>query len=212
MSASSQLAILAATRDLPAEGIVHMERALGAAEQVFGTDSPAIVGTLALLGKFYVVTNRTKDAEQVVGRITALIGENPPELSPGYLGFLQLQGFLASDRGDVDGAEALFKRTIAFSIKYAGPMAPAIGADQYNLALAYLRAERFSDAVASFDSALKILQAQNGPHGVIVGYVLLADAAAYAGIGDRTRAEELRLAAVKILGPALSSRPMPRWL
>ena len=91
-------------------------------------------------------------------------------------------------------------------------MAPAIGADEYNLALVYMKAERFSDTVASLDLALRILRSQNSPRAMAVGYALLADAAAYAGTGDQAKANQLRSAAVQILGPALGSRQAPRSL
>jgi tetratricopeptide (TPR) repeat protein len=162
-----------------------MEAAVRVAEQIFGAGSPALVGSLAQLGRFYLLTDRVTNATEVMERITGLLGKNPPEQSPGFLSYLRFRAMLDADLHDLDNAEATFKRAIGLARKYNGQNAVDVAVAQSNLAAAYLKAKRFDEAINQFNEALAILQTQLGEHALVVGYVQAAAAAAYAGKGDQ---------------------------
>ena len=124
--------------------VIYFEKILNVAEQALGHDSPALAGILAQLAHFYLSSDRREAAEKILVRITGLIGNSPPEQTPGYLSVLQLQGQLNAERGDVDAAEEIFNRAIAFAAKYGGPPGGAVGSNLFNLATVYLKAGRFS--------------------------------------------------------------------
>jgi tetratricopeptide (TPR) repeat protein len=208
----NQLVGLAEVRTDYAEALVHGERMIDVAGQVFGSDSPALAAQLALLGKLYLVTGRVENAAEIVARIKRSVGEDPPQQSPGYFDVLQLQAMLAAERNNVPRAEPYLKRAIAFATKYGGPQAGNVGLIEYNLAVVYLRAQRFSEALANFTAALAIWKRQSGDHAPIVGYTLMGAAKAYAGLGDKAKSEALAAAAIEILGPIIASRPEPEWL
>jgi tetratricopeptide (TPR) repeat protein len=192
--------------------LVHTEAMVNVTEKLFGTDSPALVPALAQLGRFYLVTGRLSDAAKLMDRITTLVGDNPPEQSPGFLSSLQFQAMLKADRNDISGAETAFKRTIAVARKYGGPNAPEVASAELNLAIAYLKAQKFDAAIEQLKLAIEIFQEQSGNGAVIVGYAFAAEAAAYAAKGDQATSNQLFNSAIKILGPALSPRAKPRWL
>ncbi len=119
---------------------------------------------------------------------------------------------LNADSGDAAEAQRTFKQAIAVATKYGGPASFQVGLSECNLALNYLRARQFDDAISHFKPALEIFKAQNGDRALIVGYVLAGAAIAYAGKGDRATSAQLLAAAIGILGPTLGDRPPPKWL
>ena len=211
--ALEQLALLSSDRGAPAEGVIYLEKMLNIAEQAVGYDSPALVAILAQLGRFYLIADRHEATEKILVRITRLIGNNPPEQTPGYLNVLQLQAELNAERGDVAAAEAAFNRAIAVATKYGGSQASAVGINLFNLATVYLRAGRFQEAISNYVKALDIFKRESGDRAPIVGYTLIGAAQAYAKIGDEPSSKALFATAIKILGPTFAAqRPPPRWL
>jgi tetratricopeptide (TPR) repeat protein len=212
IAALDELSVLAANRGAPAEAVIHSEKALELGQKVWDPESPALVPVLAQLGRFYLMNGRAKDASEIIERIKRLVGEDPPEQSPGYLTFLQLQAMHDAGNGDFGAAESLFLRAIVVATKYQGPMAEAVAIDQYNLAYMYLKAHRYSEAVSSFAKALASFKRQHGASAPFVGYALIGAAAGYAGLGDNAKFKALLRAAGDILGPILQSHPAPKWL
>jgi tetratricopeptide (TPR) repeat protein len=208
-----QLALLAFDRGSPAEGVVFIEQILTVTEKVYGSDSPALVDILAQLGRFYIIAGRTEAAEKVLARIDGLIGDNPPEQTPGYLSVLQLRAQLAAEHGNVDEAESGFARAIALATKYGGPQGGIVGNNSFNLANVYLKAGRFQDSINYFVQALDIFKRENGDRSPIVGYILLGASQAYGKIGDDASSKALSATAAEILGPTIAARkPQPKWL
>lgn len=207
-----QLAKLAAFRGSVAEGLVHAEAMMSVAEELFGTQSPALVPVLTQLGQFYLVNGRINDAAKIMDRINALVGDDPAEQSPGFLNSLQFQAMLKADRNDISGAETTFKHAIAVAAKYRGQTAPEVASAELNLAIAYLKSQKFDAAIEQFNSAIEILREQNGDGAVIVGYAFAGEAAAYASKGDQATSKQLFNSAIKILGSILPPRSQPRWL
>jgi tetratricopeptide (TPR) repeat protein len=210
--ALEQMAYLAALRGAPAEGLVHMEALVNTLDKMFGADSPALVASLAQLRRFYLLTGRMNDALQVLERIKGLVGENPPEQSPGFMNALQFKAMLDADRGNLHDAEATFKRAIVVARTYGGPDAVAVGVNEFNLAVAYLRMKDFDGALGHFKAALRIFKGQRGDRALVVGYGLLGTAIAYAGKGDQANSAKSLANAVDILGPTIGARPQPKWL
>jgi len=211
--ALEQLALLSSDRGAPAEGVIYLEKMLNIAGQAVGYDSPALVAILAQLGRFYLIADRHEATEKILVRITGLIGNNPPEQTPGYLNVLQLQAELNAERGDVAAAEAAFNRAIAVATKYGGSQASAVGINLFNLATVYLRAGRFQEAIGNYVKALDIFKRESGDRAPIVGYTLIGAAQAYAKIGDEPSSKALFATATEILGPTFAAqRPPPRWL
>ena len=207
------MALLAFDQGSPAESGVFIERMLDVAERTFGTGSPALAAILAQLGRLYAIAGRNDAAEKVLTRIDSLIGEHPPEQTPGYLSVLQFRAQLDAERGNIDRAEEGFNRAIAISVKYSGLQGIAVGANSFNLAGVYLRAGRYQDAISFFRKALDIFKRANGDRAAIVGYTLLGAAQAYAKIGDEASSKPLLAAAADILGPTVAAqRPQPKWL
>jgi tetratricopeptide (TPR) repeat protein len=212
-SALEQLALIAFDRGSPAEGVVFVEQMVNVIEHAFGSDSPALAGVLAQLGRFYIIAGRNDAAEKILARISGLIGDDPPEQAPGYLGVLQLRAQLSAERGNVDQAEAGFMRALAVAAKYGGPQGDAIGNNSFNLAVVYLKANRFQDAITYFAKALDVFKRENGDRAPIVGYTLIGAGQAYDKIGDAATSKALFAAAIDILGPAIAAqRPQPKWL
>jgi tetratricopeptide (TPR) repeat protein len=214
-SASSleQLAELAADEGAFAEGLVLTERVVGIAEEELGSDSPALAGALAQLGKFHLLTDRQDTAEKTLERIDGLIGKNPPEQAPAYSRVLVLRSLLSAERGDLAGAETLLSRAIDWAGRYTGTNSDAVGLYEFDRAWIYWKAERFQEAIAGFTKALEIFKRASGERAPRIGYALLGAAAAYAGAGDRATSTALFAAAVDILGPTIAAqRPVPRWL
>ena len=212
-SSLEELAVLAFEQGSPAEGIVFLERVVQVTEQAFGPDSPALAAILAQLGRFYAVAGRNDAAERILARITGLIGDNPPEQTPGYLDVLQLRAQLDAERGNFDDAEARFARAIAIAVKYGGLQSNAVGNYSFNLAVVYLKAGRYQDAINYFIKALDIFKRENGDHAAVAGYALLGAARAYDKIGDAASARALSAAAIEILGPTIAAqRLQPQWL
>ncbi|WP_159008039.1 tetratricopeptide repeat protein [Bradyrhizobium sp. S69] len=212
-SSLEQLALIAFNRGSPAESVVLVERAADIAEQSFGPDSPALVPILAELGRFYIIAGRNDAAEKILSRVNGLIGDNPSEQAPGYLGVLQLRAQLNAERGNIDEAEATFVRAIAVATKYGGLEGDAVGNNSFNLAQLYLKAGRFNKAVTCFVKALDIFKRENGDRSPIVGYTLMGAAQAYGKIGDKASSKALYAAALDILGPTIAAqKPQPKWL
>ena len=212
-SCLEQLALLALGQGSPAEGVVFIERMLNVAEQTFGLDSPALAAMLAQLGSVYVIAGRNDAAEKTLARITLLIGDNPPEQTPGHLNWLQLRAQLSAEHGNISDAEAGFTRAVAIAAKYGGPQNSAVGNNSYNLAAAYLKAARFREAIDYYVKALDIFKRENGDHAPVVGYALIGAAQAYEKMGDQKSAKALFAAAIEILGPTIAAqRLQPRWL
>ena len=211
-SALEQLAWLSLDRGATAESVIYFEKILNVAEQALGHDSPALAGILAQLAHFYLSSDRREAAEKILVRITGLIGNSPPEQTPGYLSVLQLQGQLNAERGDVDAAEEIFNRAIAFAAKYGGPQGGAVGSNLFNLATVYLKAGRFQDAIENYTKALDILKRES-ERAPIVGYTLMGASHAYAKLGDERSSNALFAAAIEILGPTfIARRQPPNWL
>jgi tetratricopeptide (TPR) repeat protein len=212
-SALEQLALLALDQGVPAESIIFVERMLSNAEQAVGVDSPALTAILAQLGRLYLVVGRDDAAESTLARIDRLIGEDPPEQAPGFLHVLQLRAQLSAEHGDVAGAETMFLRAIAVATKYGGVQADAVGANCFNLAVAYQKAGRFQDAIKSYARALGIFKRESGERSPNVGYALLGAARGYEEAGDGATSKALYAAAVEILGPTIAAqRQQPTWL
>jgi tetratricopeptide (TPR) repeat protein len=212
-SSLEQLALLALGQGSPAEGVVFLERMLNVTEQAFGSDSPALAAMLAQLGSVYVIAGRNDAAEKILARITGLIGDNPPEQAPGYLNLLQLRAQLSAEHGNISDAEAGFIRAIAIAAKYGGPQNSTVGNNSFNLAVVYLKAGRFREAIDYYVKALDIFKRENGDRAPIVGYTLIGAAQAYEKMGDQKSAKALSAAAIEILGPTIAvKRPQPRWL
>lgn len=208
-----ELALLAFDQGSPAESVVLVERALSIAEQTFGRESPALAAALAQLGSFYLAAGRNDAAEKTLARIDSLIGDNPPERTPGYVSVLELRAQLNAERGNIEDAEASFARAIAIARKYGGLQGNAVGNNSFNLAAVYLRAGRPKEAIDYFVKALDIFKRESGDRAPIVGYTLIGAAEAYAKIGDEASSKALRAAATEILGPTIAAqRPLPRWL
>jgi tetratricopeptide (TPR) repeat protein len=193
--------------------VVFIEQILTVTEKVYGPDSPALVNILAQLGRFYLIAGRTEAAEKVLARIDGLIGDNPPEQTPGYLSVLQLRAQLAAEHGNIDEAESGFARAIALATKYGGPQGGIVGNNSFNLASVYLKAGRFQDSINYFVQALDIFKRENGDRSPIVGYILLGASQAYGKIGDDASSKALSATAAEILGPTIAARkPQPKWL
>jgi len=208
-----QLALLAFDQGAPTESVIYLERMLGNAEQAIGADSPALTAVLAQLGRFYLIVGRNDAAENALARINRLIGEEPPEQAPGFLHTLQLKAQLSAERGDVANAEMLFLRAISVAAKYGGVQATGVGSNCYNLAVVYLKAGRFQDAIRSYAKALDIFKRESGEHSPVVGYTLMGAAQAYEKIDDVSTSKALYGVAIDILGPVIAAqRPQPRWL
>jgi tetratricopeptide (TPR) repeat protein len=212
-SSLEQLALLSFEQGSPAEGVVFIERMLDIDEQTFGPGSPALAAILARLGRLYVAAGRIDAAEKAMARIDSLIGDNPPEQTPGYLDVLQLRAQLNAERGNIDDAESGFSRAIAVAVKYGGQQGIAVGYSSFNLAAVYLKADRFKDAISYYVRALDIFKRENGDRAAVVGYTLVGAAQAYAKIGDEASSKALLAAAIEILGPTIAAqRPQPGWL
>lgn len=212
-SALEQLAWISFDRGAAAEAVIYFEKILNVAEQAVGHDSPALAAILGQLGRFYLISDRREAAEKILVRITGLIGDSPPEQTPGYLSVLQLQAQLNVERGDVDAAEEIFNRAIALATKYGGPQGGAVGINLFNLATFHLlTAGRFQDAIKNYAKALDIFKRESGDHAPMVGYTLLGASHAYAKIGDERSSNALFAAAIEILGPTFAQRQPPRWL
>jgi tetratricopeptide (TPR) repeat protein len=145
-------------------------------------------------------------------RIEGLIGKNPPEQSPGFLNFLQFKGMHEADLGNLSGAEAIFKRAIAVAAKFGGAGAAGVASNEINLAITYMRLQKFEEAIGYLKSALESFRNQGGDHALYVGYTLAALANAYAGKGDQGTSARFRAAALEILGPGIGNQPEPNWL
>jgi tetratricopeptide (TPR) repeat protein len=142
-----------------------------------------------------------------------LIGENPQEQAPGFLDALQLKAQLSAEHGDIASAETLFLRAISIATKYGGVQANAVGSNCYNLAVVYLKAGRFQDAIKNYARALDIFKREGGAHAPVVGYTLVGAAQAYEKAGDVATSKALYAAAIDILGPTIAAqRQQPRWL
>jgi tetratricopeptide (TPR) repeat protein len=211
-SALDQMALLAAIRSDPAEGLIHTEAMFNAVEQWFGAGSPALVPSLAQLGRFYLLTGRMNDATQVMERITSIIGSDPSEQSPGFWSYLQFRAMLFAEQDDIGQAEATFKKARSVATKYGGSEAIEVAFSELNLAITYLKVRRFDEAISSFKAALAILKAKSGDKALIVGYALAGAANAYAGKGDQATSARLLASAIEILGPTIGKQPRPRWL
>jgi tetratricopeptide (TPR) repeat protein len=208
-----ELAQLALDQDSAAEAVVFGERILGVLEQVFGPDSPSLITALAQLGRFYTFVGRNAEAEQTLARINSLIGDNPAEQTPGYLGILHLRALVDAGQGNFVNAEAGFVRAIAVATKYGSLSGHAVGLHSFNLASIYLRMGRSKEAIDYFLQALNIFKRENGDRTPVVGYALLGAAQAYEKIGDPVSSKALLAAAIDILGPTISAeRPLPNWL
>jgi tetratricopeptide (TPR) repeat protein len=125
---------------------------------------------------------------------------------------LEFKAMLDADRGNLHAAEATFKRAIVLARKYGGPDAAAVGVNEFNLAVTYLRMKDFDGALDHFKSALRIFKGQHGDRAQVVGYDLLGAAIAYAGKGDQANSAKLLGNAVEILGPTIGARSQPKWL
>jgi tetratricopeptide (TPR) repeat protein len=208
-----QLAQLAFEQGVPAESVVFAEQHLNSVEQMFGPDSPVLVPTLASLARFYLIVGRNSDAEKILRRIDTLVGKNPPEQTPAYLSMLELRALLDAVHGDFADAEAGFVRAIGTATKYRGSRSSAVGINLSNLAVVYLRTDRFAEAINHFAKALDIFKRENGDRAPVVGYTLLAAAQAYSKKGDEASSRALAAAAAEILGPTIAAqRPQPNWL
>jgi tetratricopeptide (TPR) repeat protein len=133
-----QMARLAAMRLDSFEGLIHTEAMFNAVEQCFGAGSPILVPSLAQLGRFYLLTGRMNEAKQVMERITGLIGNDPPEQSPGFWSYLQFRAMLFADQDDIGQAEATFKKALSVAAKYGGSEAIEVAFTELNLAITYL--------------------------------------------------------------------------
>ena len=212
-SSLEELAVLALDQGSPAEAVIFEERMLGTLEQAFGPESPALATSLAQLGRSYMIAGRTEAAERVLARIGSLIGNDPAEHTPGFLGVLQLRALLNAERGNIKDAEAGFVRAIAIAAKYGGVQGDAVGAYSFNLAALYLKAGRFREAIDNFLKALEIFKRESGNNASVVGYALLGAAQAYKEIGDQAASKALFATASEILGPTIAAqRPKPNWL
>jgi tetratricopeptide (TPR) repeat protein len=186
---------------------------LSNAEQALGADSPALTPLLALLGRFYLVVRRNDAAENTLVRINRLIGEDPREQAPGFLDALQLKAQLSAEHGDVASAESQFLQAISVATKYGGAQANVVGSNCYNLAVVYLKAGRFQDAIKNYARALDIFKREGGAHAPVVGYTLVGAAQAYEKAGDLATSKALYAAAIDILGPTIAARrQQPGWL
>lgn len=208
-----QLAQLAFEQGVPAESVVFAEQYLKTVEQAYGSDSPVLVPTLASLARFYLIVGRNGDAEKILLRIDTLVGINPPEQTPAYLNGLELRALLDAVHGNFADAEAGFVRAIAIATKYQGSQSGAVGINLSNLAVVYLRTDRFAEAINHFAKALDVFKRENGDRAPVVGYTLLAAAQAYAKKGDEASSRALAAAAAEILGPTIAAqRTQPNWL
>jgi tetratricopeptide (TPR) repeat protein len=208
-----QLAQLAFEQGVPAESVVFAEQYLKTVEQAYGSDSPVLVPALASLARFYLIVGRNGDAEKILLRIDTLVGINPPEQTPAYLNGLELRALLDAVHGNFADAEAGFVRAIATATKYQGSQSGAVGINLSNLAIVYLRTDRFAEAINHFAKALDVFKRENGDRAPVVGYTLLAAAQAYAKKGDEASSRALAAAAAEILGPTIAAqRTQPNWL
>ncbi|MBB4370085.1 tetratricopeptide (TPR) repeat protein [Bradyrhizobium sp. cir1] len=211
--ALDQLALIALTQASPTEAIVFSERIRKILEDNYGRDSPALLTNLAQLGRLRLRNGETQAAAQILNRATDLMGPDPSERKQGYLNFLQLRAELSATRKDFEAAATDLVRAVEISAKYGGRRSHAVGETSFNLALVYLRANRFRESIARFSDALEIFKRENGDHSPSVGYSLLGAAQAYEKLGDKSSAKALLAAAAEILGQTTLVRPPQlRWL
>jgi tetratricopeptide (TPR) repeat protein len=152
------------------------------------------------------------EATHIMERITAIVGNDPPEQSPGFWSYLQFRAMLFAEQDDIGRAETTFKKALSIATKYGGSEAIEVAASELNLAMIYLKVRRFDEAISSFKAALTILKAKNGDRALIVGHALAGAASAYAGKGDQAMSAKPRASAIEILGPTIAKQPRPKWL
>ena len=87
-----------------------------------------------------------------------------------------------------------------------------VAINELDLAVTYLKAQQFDEAIINFKSAKEIVKSQSGDRALLVGYALAGSASAYAGKGDRATSSKLLAAAIDILGPIIGAQPQAKWL
>ncbi len=207
----TQLAAVALERRSTAEGVLHAEHSVHILEDAFGPDSPALIPSLSRLGRSYLLAKRTDDAEHVMERIDRLGGGNISESSAVFFDTALMRAQLLTNQQNYQAAQSLLEKAAAFADRTGATSMTGIIA--YNLAQLNLLARRYEAAISQFQIASGQFQKQFGSQALITAYGLLGLAAAYEGTGDKRKAAETRMVAIKILRSlSISSFVPPRWL
>lgn len=166
------------------EGIALMLKTMPEAELAYASKGRDLATRYANLATHLVMANRIDDAEKVIDRSALLLSRSDAMRSPAGLTLEKLRASIMARRGNIVGAEALFRKVAATRRELYGPsFSLAVDLLQHGRLLNQLG--RPAEALTTVDEARSMASEHFGQKGSLLLLIDLARAEALLGL-DRT--------------------------
>lgn len=131
------------------EGIALLLQTMPEAELAYASNSRDLATRYANLATHLVMANRITEAEKIVDRAESLLSQSDAMRSPAGLTLEKLRASIMARRGDIPGAEALFRKVAAMRRELYGA--------SFSLAVDLLQHGRMLNQLGRPGEALKII-------------------------------------------------------
>lgn len=172
------------------DGIALLMRTMPEAELAYAQNSRDLATRYANLATHLVMADRIADAEKVIGRAENILSQSDTMRSPAGLTLEKLRASIMARRGDIRGAEPVFRKVAAMRRELYGP--------SYSLAVDLLQHGRILNQLGRPGEALRIVDqarttaADNfGPKGSLPVLIDLARADALLRLDQTAEAQSL---------------------
>jgi tetratricopeptide (TPR) repeat protein len=136
-------------------GLAEFEAALKAAEQLGGKEAYRLVNTLDELGFTYLDNGRLEDAERVILRAKQIKERDFPKHERYQLTGMFLEGLLYAHLGEIEKGEAMVRQIEKRAAFVSGGFGFGVALCEACLADAYARNDRFAEAEALYQKAIR---------------------------------------------------------
>lgn len=183
-----------------------LRRAVAITERMPAPPAGTLASMLVSLARICADEGRTEEAERLYARATSLLTPTADEDRGLYARLLFDQGamYVLIDRPEQ--ADPLLRDALARREALAGPQGSSSVAQViWMLGVSRVTAKDPNAAIAHFNRALEMVERQPRRNDSVTGALLNDIAAAWVGLGQPEKAEEMQKRAVELLGASTSS-------
>lgn len=177
VEAASAEAYMLRLEGKPDEGIALLMETMPEAELAYASNSRDLATRTANLATHLVMANRIADAEKLIGRAETLLSKSDAMRSPAGLTLEKLRASIMARRGDIAGAEALFRKVAATRRELYGPSF-SLAVDLLQHGRMLNQSGRPAEALTVVNEARSMAIANFGPKGSLLQLIDLARAEA----------------------------------